>query len=222
MPVPSTKNPAPRVLLRDVVFDRLLEAIVKGDLAPGEILKDNELEAWAGVSRTPVREAIDKLGSLGFIDVQPQKETRVALLDPPRFADRLETLQAVCVGVFADAVPLLEDDDIVDATDLISALRRPHGRFASIPVAISDLLSLYLRVYGNTAALSVRDGLMPHLRREINAREDDATYYMSDEELDALDAATRHRDAAAVVDVIDGYFTRLVTYVRGNVVAGKA
>ena len=44
--------------LRDVVFHTLREAILKGDLKPGERLMELQLAAKLGVSRTPIREAI--------------------------------------------------------------------------------------------------------------------------------------------------------------------
>ena len=44
--------------LRDVVFNTLREAILKGELKPGERLMELQLAAKLGVSRTPIREAI--------------------------------------------------------------------------------------------------------------------------------------------------------------------
>lgn len=221
MPVPKSKMPTPRVLLREVVFDRLLEAIVSGDLAPGEVLKDQEIEEWAGASRTPVREAIDRLASLGFIEVLPQKETRVAKVDLPRFADQLETLRALYCGVVGDAIPLLEPSDVDVLTELIHELRRPEGLNANTPVAISDLLPSFLRVYGNTVVIKLQEALMPHVRRGINARGEDDTYYMTGPELDRLTKAIRNRDSDTVTDVVDEYFDRLISHVRQSIAAGK-
>ena len=44
--------------LRDVVFQTLREAILKGELKPGERLMELQLASRLGVSRTPIREAI--------------------------------------------------------------------------------------------------------------------------------------------------------------------
>ena len=51
--------------LRDVVFNTLREAILKGDLKPGERLMELQLAAKLGVSRTPIREAIRMLEQRG-------------------------------------------------------------------------------------------------------------------------------------------------------------
>ena len=47
--------------LRDVVFNTLRQAILTGELKPGERLMEIHLADRLGVSRTPIREAIRKL-----------------------------------------------------------------------------------------------------------------------------------------------------------------
>ena len=47
--------------LRDVVFKTLRQAILKGELEPGERLMEIQLAERLGVSRTPIREAVAKL-----------------------------------------------------------------------------------------------------------------------------------------------------------------
>ena len=51
--------------LRDVVFNTLREAILKGELKPGERLMELQLASKLGVSRTPIREAIRMLEQEG-------------------------------------------------------------------------------------------------------------------------------------------------------------
>ena len=53
--------------LRDVVFQTLRQAILKGELKPGERLMEIQLAQKLGVSRTPVREAIRKLELEGLV-----------------------------------------------------------------------------------------------------------------------------------------------------------
>ena len=53
--------------LRDVVFHALREAIITGELKPGDRLMETSLAERMGVSRTPVREAIRKLELEGFV-----------------------------------------------------------------------------------------------------------------------------------------------------------
>lgn len=59
--------------LRDVVFQTLRQAILKGELKPGERLMEIQLAQKLGVSRTPVREAIRKLELEGLVLMIPRK-----------------------------------------------------------------------------------------------------------------------------------------------------
>ncbi|WP_152346123.1 GntR family transcriptional regulator [Brevibacterium sp. CFH 10365] len=82
MPIP-TDSPVPhRTLLRDDVYRSIRDAIVRGQLAPGEQLRDQELGAWLQVSRTPVREALQRLAQAGLVVAEPGRMTRVAPEDP--------------------------------------------------------------------------------------------------------------------------------------------
>ena len=64
--------------LRDVVFNTLRQAILKGELAPGERLMEIQLAEKLGVSRTPIREAIRKLELEGLVLMIPRKGAEVA------------------------------------------------------------------------------------------------------------------------------------------------
>ena len=59
--------------LRDVVFKTLRQAILKGELEPGERLMEIQLAERLGVSRTPIREAIRKLELEGLVLMIPRK-----------------------------------------------------------------------------------------------------------------------------------------------------
>jgi DNA-binding GntR family transcriptional regulator len=96
MPIPSAgPDSGPRRLLRDVVLDKMLTAIVDGTLEPGERLNDDELVKWLGVSRTPVREAIAQLHSYGLVEIAANRYTRVAERDESVYAEAAELLSAL-------------------------------------------------------------------------------------------------------------------------------
>jgi DNA-binding GntR family transcriptional regulator len=65
---PPLERPAP---LRAAVYDALTEMIISQELQPGEHLVENELAAALGVSRQPVREALQRLQSEGWVDLRP-------------------------------------------------------------------------------------------------------------------------------------------------------
>ncbi len=64
------------------MYTALLEAIVSGRLEPGLRIRDLEFAKQLGVSRTPVREAIQKLQDEGLVESSPGSSTRVTPLDP--------------------------------------------------------------------------------------------------------------------------------------------
>ena len=76
--------------LRDVVFNTLREAILKGELKPGERLMELQLAAKLGVSRTPIREAIRMLEQEGLAVTIPRKGAEVAEITEKNLRDVLE------------------------------------------------------------------------------------------------------------------------------------
>lgn len=62
----------------DWVDDRLREAILRGELAPGEKLTAATLAARWAVSPTPLREAFQRLAAEGLVELRPQRGARVA------------------------------------------------------------------------------------------------------------------------------------------------
>ena len=75
--------------LRDVVFHTLREAILKGELKPGERLMELQLAAKLGVSRTPIREAIRMLEQEGLAVTVPRKGAEVAKMTEKDMEDVL-------------------------------------------------------------------------------------------------------------------------------------
>lgn len=81
--------------LRDVVFNTLRQAIIKGDLKPGERLLEIQLADKLGVSRTPVREAIRKLELEGLVTMMPRRGATVSGITRKHLQDVLEIRRAL-------------------------------------------------------------------------------------------------------------------------------
>jgi DNA-binding GntR family transcriptional regulator len=62
------ERPAP---LREAVYDALVEMIITAELQPGEHLVESDLAAQLGVSRQPVREALQRMHTEGWVDLRP-------------------------------------------------------------------------------------------------------------------------------------------------------
>ncbi len=77
-------------LVREAAYERLKELIVGGRLQPGEHLSEPALAGSLGVSRTPVREALQRLAQEGLVEVQPGRGARVRTLTPAEVAEVYE------------------------------------------------------------------------------------------------------------------------------------
>jgi DNA-binding GntR family transcriptional regulator len=83
----STQRPIER-RPRDVIEDE----IVAGDLQPGARLDESMLAARFGVSRTPIREAIQQLAAMGLVEIRPRRGAVVALLGPEQLYEMFEVM----------------------------------------------------------------------------------------------------------------------------------
>ena len=81
--------------LRDVVFNTLRQAILRGELKPGERLMEIQLANKLGVSRTPIREALRKLELEGLVNMVPRKGAEVADITETSLRDVLEVRKAL-------------------------------------------------------------------------------------------------------------------------------
>ncbi len=93
--------------LREVVFNTLKEAIITGELKPGERLMEVQLSEKIGVSRTPVREAIRKLELEGLVEMIPRKGAHVAEITTKDIMDVLEvraTLDGLATALSAERI----------------------------------------------------------------------------------------------------------------------
>ena len=81
--------------LRDVVFKTLRQAILKGELEPGERLMEIQLAERLGVSRTPIREAIRKLELEGLVLMIPRRGAEVAKISEKNLRDVLEVRRSL-------------------------------------------------------------------------------------------------------------------------------
>ena len=98
--------------LRDVVFHTLRQAILKGEMEPGERLMEIQLAKKLGVSRTPIREAIRKLELEGLVTMIPRRGAEVAGITEKSLRDVLEVRRALEDLAVELAVERMNSDDI--------------------------------------------------------------------------------------------------------------
>ena len=96
-PLPSGPAAAgsPHSALAERVFVQLRSDILHARLHPGQALSENQLAQELNVSRTPVREAVQRLAREGLVQVMPQRGSYVAFLSIRRIKDALFVREAV-------------------------------------------------------------------------------------------------------------------------------
>lgn len=106
--------------LRDVVFNTLRRAILRGELKPGERLMEIQLANKLGVSRTPIREAIRKLELEGLVLMIPRKGAEVAEITEKNLRDVLEVrcaLEELAVQLACDRIDQNQVKELHAAAD---------------------------------------------------------------------------------------------------------
>lgn len=105
----------------DHVLDAVRTAILTGDLAAGETLRQEELAERLGVSRMPVREAIKRLHAEGLVEVLPSRRVRVAALSRDEIEDIYDMRAALEPLAVRLAVPRLTRAQLRDASHALEA-----------------------------------------------------------------------------------------------------
>jgi DNA-binding GntR family transcriptional regulator len=101
--------------LAAALTDRLVEAIVSGELAPGEKLSEPELAHRFGTSRGPLREALQRVEGMRLVERRPHHGARVAVIGRRELADLYgvrEALEGMACRLAADAMTAAEIADL--------------------------------------------------------------------------------------------------------------
>ena len=203
MPVPASAAPVRTTLLRDTVHVRLRDAIVDGTLAPGEVVRDTELATWLGVSRTPVREALLRLGETGLVRAAPGRSTVVAEIDLAEVREAHAVVATMHRLAVAEAVARLTSADL-------RSMRAANARFAAAidaqdtdaALAADDAFhAVAVEASGNRALATVLDQFGPVVRRLERLRFASVAAADSVDLHDRLVAACEAGDAEAAAEV---------------------
>ncbi len=79
-----------RSLMKERAYAELKRLLLDGDLAPGTFLAERQLAVRLGMSKTPVRSALERLEMEGFLSISPQQGAIVRELSVNEIADQYE------------------------------------------------------------------------------------------------------------------------------------
>ena len=131
--------------LRDVVFNTLRQAILTGELKPGERLMEIHLANRLGVSRTPIREAIRKLELEGLVTMIPRRGAEVAQITEKSLKDVLEVRRALDALSVELACDRIEEDELTALSQACDAFAeatktKDPKKIAQADVALHDII----------------------------------------------------------------------------------
>ena len=192
--------------LRDVVFNTLRQAILRGELKPGERLMEIQLANKLGVSRTPIREAIRKLELEGLVLMIPRKGAEVAEITEKNMLDVLEVrraLEELAVKLACERITEEEIQELKDAADAFQKIlsAKDITKIAEADEAFHDVI---FKSTGNDRLIQLLNSLreqMYRYRLEYLKREE---YHpqLLEEHQQIIDRITR-KDQSEAAELID-------------------
>jgi len=117
------------------VFDQLLSEMMSGDLLPGQRISDADLAVRFGVSRTPVREALQRLRDIGLIEASASRFTRVTDVTPEQTDQAYAVWKALYPLLLEETIPLVDS-----AT--VELLEADHAEYlAALPTLVGQRIA---------------------------------------------------------------------------------
>lgn len=153
--------------LRDVVFNTLRQAILTGELKPGERLMEIHLADRLGVSRTPIREAIRKLELEGLVTMIPRRGAEVAQITEKSMRDVLEVrraMDALCAELACERITEEELEQLRGACEKFAQTikTRDVKKIAQADVELHDII---LQATGNSRLIQLVNNLSEQMYR---------------------------------------------------------
>ena len=134
-PAPKTSTlpgPPAHASLAELAADWITSHIVAGDIRPGDKLTEVALAEAAGMSRSPIREALRALSQQGLVTIEPRRAAKVALLGARDAADLYECrllLEPRCMSLAAPEASLEVTEQLQAFIEQMSvAARASDGR----------------------------------------------------------------------------------------------
>lgn len=204
--------------------EEIEERIVTGVYPPGMRLDEQELAAAFGVSRTPIREALIQLASIGLVEIRPRRGATVPEMSADRLCEMFEVmaeLESMCGRLAARRILPAEQSRLQEAHQACEA-----ARDAGKPDLYYQLNEVFHRCIYDAShngflaeqATALHRRLRPYRRLQLRVRNRMASSFTEHANIVEAIIAGRSEDAAALLRshvVVQGErFTDLVATLR--------
>lgn len=160
----------PHRSLREAALSAIRQAILRGDLKPGQRLMESDIAEQMGMSRAPVREALCQLETEGLLVSEPHRGTFVAELSTTDLWEiytlraAIESLAVRIVTEMASAETLAQLQQAV--ADMVQAAREGDlARLAALDMSFHEMLC---RASGHSRLLDAWLGMTVQIRTFID------------------------------------------------------
>jgi DNA-binding GntR family transcriptional regulator len=144
--------PSASGLIRDEVYRTVVDRIVAGGLLPGDRLSERRLAAELGVGRMPVKEAIRRLETEGFVSTRPRSGTVIATSVQDSVQDAVQVravLEGLAAGLVAAGSGAPIRAELADLVARMRALSRPAAASSPLSEVNGRFHELIRRCCGN-------------------------------------------------------------------------
>lgn len=211
-------------LLNQKVYRVLKESIIKGFLEPGTKLLENKIAEEMQVSRTPVREAMQKLVAEGFVKTTPNQTMVVTEVSPEDVKEVLQirgVLEGLAASIAAKKINRQEIDELENVVAQIS-LQASRENLSSYCKVDDEFHDLILDICGNKWIIQIRDNLGSFIYRfRIKSLSVPGRLKHSLEEHQAIMESLREHDSAEADRLSQIHMENTLINILKNVVKEK-
>jgi DNA-binding GntR family transcriptional regulator len=205
-PVAPLRPVAAAVSISSQVLNALMEAIESGELKAGQIYSMGALADRMGVSRTPVREAMQELQLQGLVRIVPNQGALILANHPEWLRDVREIRAWLEVPAMLGVAARATDEDISRLSGAVD--RGIEAANQNDAVAFEDEDRAFhralLELSGNSRLAGLVDGLLDAVATTVTAQADMPTH--AEQHREIIEAIARH-DGPAASEAMRRHFT---------------
>ena len=212
--------------LKEQAYRHLLDLLMSDEVPPGTFLSERQLVARLGMSKTPIRVALERLDRDGFVDILPQRGVRLRELSEPEIVDyydfriALESWVVKRVASEADARDVRGLRRIVERQrKALEGRRDVVARYIQLDAALHETLA---EIAGNAEILRALGTQRDKLARMVSTilRRDPEWLQSTTADHEAIVDAVERGDPVAAEREIVAHLERGREFMRKAVAAG--
>lgn len=140
------------------IFEKIMAEVHAGSLLPGDRVNDARLAERLGVSRTPVREALQKLRDMGVVEVAANRFTRISVIDADQTKQLLTVFIALYSAVLDEVIPRVHPGVIDGLRDDRATFLRQVDSGNTVHIASAGV-DFYMRLVAESQNDALKKGI---------------------------------------------------------------